>query len=521
MNIIVVDTETLGVPADDQLSYTYVDNWPQIRQISWLVYDKIGQLLKKMNCYTRPPQLNNIPQDYPTPIIQSIDIIANAFLLDFNNCDVLIGHNIAYDKSVIACELYRLGIDPSRLFSIPCICTMLQGIHVCGFSTRQGDRYPTLQELYTFLFHHPFNFAHDAFYDASATAECFWEMKNKSFLIGLDSTILMTDSQKKEYGEECLNKGWEIVNGVTSGSDKDAANYYLMGAKVGNVQCMYKLGLMHRGGLISIDNDRKEAKKWLNKAVEGGCLDAYNELEKIYTEEGNIEKTNYLNNKWFDYHVKNFDSLSNLEMDNYISVYLYGRRGKTKDLTKARQLCERAISLGWDNYTLYARVLLALGDEKGYFNNMLKALDPVRENFHNVTLKKKTLYPWEKENYAFWLREYIRCYFNGKGTCVDYFKAKELIDDAMSVYPKDSEVLYYLGQYYEFGFANTRVDYEKAFECYNKATSNAEACKRLGILYLSGKGCIKSKKKAREYLQIALDNGIDVSPFYEKAKSWF
>ncbi len=521
MNILFVDTETLGIPQNDQLPYTYVDNWPRIGQISWLVFDKSGRLLKTMNGFTYRPQKNNMPSDYPNPSILSIDLIADAFIEDLNTCDVIVGHNIAYDKSVIACEIYRLGIDPSRLFSIPSICTMLQGIHVCGFSTRQGDRYPTLQELYTFLFHHPFNCAHDAFYDASATAKCFWEMKNKGYLHSLDSTILMTDSQKKKFGEECLDKGWKIVSGVTSGSDKEAASYYLMGAKAGNIQCMYKLGRMHCGGLISVDNDRIEAKKWLEKAVEGGCLDAYDDLEKIYAEEGNSVKANALNNKWFDYHEKNFESLTYQDITNYVSVYLYGQRGRNKDLARAKQLCEKAISLGWDNYTLYARVLLALGDEKGYFNNMLKALGPVREKFHNVTLKKKTLYPWEKENYALWLCEYIRCYFNGKGTCVDYFKAKELIDDAMSVYPKDSEILYYLGQYYEFGYANTRVDYEKAFECYNKATANAEACKRLGILFLYGKGCIKSKKRAREYLQIALDKGIDVSPYYEKAKSWF
>ena len=101
-------------------------------------------------------------------------------------CDVIVGHNIEYDVPVILCELYRYGKETSQLESMQQFCTMKNSVEICGFDSRQGNRYPKLQELYSKLFHQPFENAHDAYCDIKATADCFWAMFSRRLINKID-----------------------------------------------------------------------------------------------------------------------------------------------------------------------------------------------------------------------------------------------------------------------------------------------------------------------------------------------
>ena len=98
------------------------------------------------------------------------------FAKDLSNCDVIVGHNVNFDVNTILCEMYRLGLDTAMLESIKRFCTMENSVDFCGFETKLGNRFPKLQELYTKLFHHPFDSPHDAYCDIKATVECYWKL---------------------------------------------------------------------------------------------------------------------------------------------------------------------------------------------------------------------------------------------------------------------------------------------------------------------------------------------------------
>ena len=119
--------------------------------------------------------------------------------------------NIEYDVPVILCELYRYGKETSRLESMQQFCTMKNSVEICGFDTRQGDRYPKLQELYSKLFHQPFENAHDAYCDIKATADCFWKIFNDRLLDLNDFPFLMDSQKKSQKAKEYVEKAEQLL----------------------------------------------------------------------------------------------------------------------------------------------------------------------------------------------------------------------------------------------------------------------------------------------------------------------
>ena len=141
--ILFVDTETTGVPIDENANYKNIDNWPRIKQIAWIVYKKDGTFDSSFNIYiTESDRTDIISVDNTHKGTAPIYLTLNSFLDSLYYCDVIVGHNIDYDVKVILCELYRFGKDTAKLESIQRFCTMKNSVDICGFDTRRGDRYP-------------------------------------------------------------------------------------------------------------------------------------------------------------------------------------------------------------------------------------------------------------------------------------------------------------------------------------------------------------------------------------------
>ena len=98
-----------------------------------------------------------------------------------NEPDVIIGHNIEYDESMIKLELNRLWKEyeyrPKQT-----ICTMNSTINFCKLAKKNensaGYKRPKLWELHKKLFDEYFIGAHDALVDVEATLKCFIELVN-------------------------------------------------------------------------------------------------------------------------------------------------------------------------------------------------------------------------------------------------------------------------------------------------------------------------------------------------------
>lgn len=579
--LLFVDTETTGVPIDPTASFKNIDNWPTIAQLAWQVYDKEGQLWDARN-YVVSKEIDSeqiTEPDYVPTVILPIHVILSRLSNILRYCDVIIGHNIQYDVQVILCEFYRYGMETDKLQTKRQFCTMKNSVNACGFETNNGERYPKLQELYSKLFHHPFQNAHDAYCDIKATADCYWALFSKGYLNKADFPYLLPNSERESIIERYVSDGVQLVNNYVnrgcSANDTpplEALSLFekaiqLNPSSSNTKDCVGKACLkcarsMYSGGAMTIsfrffkkaadtgygealaaqasfERDKEEKKMLLLKAVEKGWLDAAYSLYYIYKDEGDNMSAERYSKMWFSYCEDNFDSLPEGIATWYIRCFLFGDLGHPADYSKAESLCKRTIARGIDNYSQYAKLLELCGEWEKRFEILNQDLSSYRARFEKkITNISRIITSAKKErelSQAFHANDkiivkkilpIIGCYLEGLGTEKDYKKAKELIDEGIShiwADNEDSDMLhFYRGDYYEKGYGVIPVSFEKAFQDYKAASEhNAEAQRKVGIMYLEGKGCVKDKKLARLYLERAKSKGLDVSPYLEKAKSWF
>ena len=95
------------------------------------------------------------------------------FLKYMLKTDFVIGHNVEFDKNMIIWEAKRnyCSFDPSKIKWLDTMkpCTWL-------IPTIKSNKRPKLQELHTYLFGVPFDWAHDAMADIRATKDCFLKL---------------------------------------------------------------------------------------------------------------------------------------------------------------------------------------------------------------------------------------------------------------------------------------------------------------------------------------------------------
>lgn len=190
MSYLFFDAETAGLPSDYDAPPTDTDNWPRIVQLAWTYLstsadpDDVTSHIVQPDGFSIPPQAVNI-HGITTERAQSegmpLDDVLASFRKDVNATDVLVAHNVAFDASVVGAELVRRHGD-NPLDTLPSICTMKQSTTYCALPGSRGYKWPTLQELHTALFDHPFDGAHDAGEDVVAGANCFRELVRRGVI---------------------------------------------------------------------------------------------------------------------------------------------------------------------------------------------------------------------------------------------------------------------------------------------------------------------------------------------------
>lgn len=120
----------------------------------------------------------------------------NQFKQILQQADILIAHNLAFDKSVLRAEYYRLhSSEAFDWWPAYEYCTMEATKHLCklpfpnGRGGRPNDPYklPKLVELHTYLFGGPGDYVfHDALQDVKCTVACFQEMLRRRLVVPFD-----------------------------------------------------------------------------------------------------------------------------------------------------------------------------------------------------------------------------------------------------------------------------------------------------------------------------------------------
>ena len=199
MKVLVFDTETTGLPKDYNTSILDTENWPYIVQFSYILYDTTtSKILVKENNIIKIGDDVEIPEESikihgitKTMCKENgIDIVKaiNDFNAVMRNSDLVIAHNISFDKRVIMVECIRNKI--SQYFTIngikkPEFCTMKKSVDLCAIekvSIKTGKKYfkyPTLSELHKKLFGNIPKGTHDALADILICLRCYVLIEHK------------------------------------------------------------------------------------------------------------------------------------------------------------------------------------------------------------------------------------------------------------------------------------------------------------------------------------------------------
>lgn len=197
MKLFVFDTETTWFVERDGP----IEVQPYIVQFSGILLelneDKTLTEIDRIDAYVKPPisipfgasQVHGI-YDKDVQDKWTVGDQIELFLQYLNQADVVVGHNIEYDESVINYELQRLGrkgdYNPQKT-----LCTMKSSVDFCALPGRGiGFKFPKLNELYKKLFWEYFEWSHSAIYDVEATVKILEKLIQLEVIRMEENTLL-------------------------------------------------------------------------------------------------------------------------------------------------------------------------------------------------------------------------------------------------------------------------------------------------------------------------------------------
>ena len=137
MKILVFDTETTGLPKRSKRNITeemilqdpdILKDWPHIIQLSYIVfdtktnkicyeYDHIVSLAKNVKISQGSIDIHGITRNYSNnnglPIMRVLEI----FDICLSECDIIVAHNLRFDRNMLLVEAYRNKI-PSLILRL-------------------------------------------------------------------------------------------------------------------------------------------------------------------------------------------------------------------------------------------------------------------------------------------------------------------------------------------------------------------------------------------------------------------
>jgi DNA polymerase III epsilon subunit-like protein len=188
--VLVFDTETTGLPRYRNAPFTDLDNWPRLVQLAWILCGEDGKNLDSRNSIVFPEGfsipveaagVHGITTERAAKEGRPLKEVLEEFSDAIEQADILVAHNIDFDKNILCAEFLRAE-KTHRLLEKKGICTMVTSTEYCQIPGPYGFKWPTLSELYYVLFKEEFIEAHDAALDVSVCARCFFKLKDLSLV---------------------------------------------------------------------------------------------------------------------------------------------------------------------------------------------------------------------------------------------------------------------------------------------------------------------------------------------------
>lgn len=210
MLVLVFDTETSGLPKNRYSSILETNNFPYILQLAYILYDTEKNLLiekfntlikidKNVNIEPKSIEIHKITYEKTQKSGLDINYVLNKFNQVLTKTDIVIGHNLSFDKQIIQVEGLRNN-NPINFMrngsNISNYCTMLNSVNLCKISFKNNlnnyknnYKYPKLSELIYFLFREENINFHDALIDIIYTLRAYYKLTKNIDLFTIDLTF--------------------------------------------------------------------------------------------------------------------------------------------------------------------------------------------------------------------------------------------------------------------------------------------------------------------------------------------
>lgn len=186
------DTETTGLPLNWNAPTTDTSNWPRIVQIAWQIHTDDGTEISSHNFIIKPEgftipesssDIHGITQEKAELEGVTIQDVLQEFQSHVEKADFLVAHNISFDEKVVGAEFLRNNM-PDSLPLKRRVCTKEIATDFCAIPNpgRSNFKWPKLSELHEKLFGVDFQDSHNALADVSATAKCFFALKEQGIV---------------------------------------------------------------------------------------------------------------------------------------------------------------------------------------------------------------------------------------------------------------------------------------------------------------------------------------------------
>lgn len=199
--ILLIDTETNGLPKNRFAPISETDAYPAVLQLSWSLFTMTGNELVHDHSRDITVALDpSVAWDTGAAAVHGISesdarsgtsphdaYTELAAILD--KTDIVVAHNLSFDKPVIRAAGYVCGIRNLWKSSIKEFCTMRATRDLCRLPAMRPDAYklPKLNELHSFLFGHPYdvsgNVLHTSKSDVDCLARCLTMLLQKGHVV--------------------------------------------------------------------------------------------------------------------------------------------------------------------------------------------------------------------------------------------------------------------------------------------------------------------------------------------------
>lgn len=183
---LIYDTETTGLPINNNAPLTDFENWPRLVQLAWQIHDEKGELVEVKNYIVKPEgfvipraaeKVHGISTERATNEGEALDKVLQEFIKALQKVKVVAGHNVEFDNTVVRVECMRKELECPLAERI-IVDTKEISTNYCAIPGGRGGKFkwPKLSELHVKLFGENFDAAHNASADVQATARCFLEL---------------------------------------------------------------------------------------------------------------------------------------------------------------------------------------------------------------------------------------------------------------------------------------------------------------------------------------------------------